>query len=336
MESKCPNCGNPLDEEDFSKCPNCNTDIVQFVKNGLKNLQEEKNLISSSEEAISSKIQERIWKRIKKRSLTYLVLFSAFWTLLFGYSLLEIPKKIKTLVTEKFAEPKVKETFTEVAEKQAKTIIEDQIQPERENIEIEIGSFRTYLDTSRKNFSEKYETLAEEVTFLKERNRLLRLGDKAITDGDRKALAKLVSIAKKPPKPELFPAVSSEILRVKSFYITVTRIKGASITHTKPDGTKMVDDEIPTNILIEDLKHNAKWVVRAKSAQLLKARKEKGVPEALLYALRNDQQLDVIKIALDSFESVTRFKATDVFACESAEKWWKQNKQEVDKKLKEQ
>ena len=81
---------------------------------------------------------------------------------------------------------------------------------------------------------------------------------------------------------------------------------------------------------------NNEWTVRVMAASALKNRKEKGVPDVLLNAARNDQKLDVVKEAIDSFESVTGYTSSDVFGYESAGLWWEQNRQEVESQLKPQ
>ena len=38
---------------------------------------------------------------------------------------------------------------------------------------------------------------------------------------------------------------------------------------------------------------------------------------------------------MDSFETVTGFKSSDVFKYEPAEKWWEENKERIEKDLKD-
>mgnify|MGYP001595983192 CR=1 FL=1 len=54
---------------------------------------------------------------------------------------------------------------------------------------------------------------------------------------------------------------------------------------------------------------------------------EEGVPEALLEVVEKDQNLNVVKTALDAFESITGFESPDVFGYEFAKKWWDEHKE---------
>lgn len=220
----------------------------------------------------------------------------------------------------------------------AKELIEGQIKPERENVLKQIYSFQSFLNKSREDFSNQYNTLKTEVAILEERNRLIGLADIAIADGKREAFEELENFVNNPTQSELVSAANAEILRVKAFYLIGTRIKGVHIYAPGPFniGDKSVDEQISTKDLISALQNNPEWQIRAKAAELLGRRQEKGVLEALLQAMHRDQRLDVVKVALDSFESITGFSSNDVFGYEAAEEWWSNNKQEIDKKLKEQ
>jgi hypothetical protein len=121
----------------------------------------------------------------------------------------------------------------------------------------------------------------------------------------------------------------SEILRVKQFYITTSRIKNVSIKASDRAGPVRSDDQIPTDILISELKNSSDWKEQAKAAELLANRREKNVPQALLESVCENPVLDVVKVALNSFEAVTGYKSSDVFDCRAATSWWKENKQRV-------
>jgi hypothetical protein len=101
-----------------------------------------------------------------------------------------------------------------------------------------------------------------------------------------------------------------------------------------PKSFRRTDDEIPTSILIRSfLKGSNRWQIRERAAELLRTRSERGVPDALLEAC-HDKSLDVIRTSLNSFKSITGFESTDVFGCDEAKQWWKENKSEKEKNLK--
>jgi hypothetical protein len=185
-------------------------------------------------------------------------------------------------------------------------------------------------------FTEKSSELSTEIEFLKKRNKLLRLSDKAITkpNSSVSALKKLYSFTDPDVEPSMREMATSEILRVKLFYITTSRIKNFNIEAAARAGPIRTNAEIPTDILISKLRNASNWKAQAKAAKLLSNRREKNVPQALLISVCENPVLDVVKIALDSFEAVTGFKSNDVFDCEDAKRWWNENKQQVMSRLK--
>lgn len=123
----------------------------------------------------------------------------------------------------------------------------------------------------------------------------------------------------------------SAIIAIKGFYIGKTKIKGFEISYKDEEGKPVKEENFETSLLIDDLIQNEDWRVRTKIAELLKSHKEIGVPEALLDSMENDPNLWVRKEALNSFESVTGFKASDVFQFETGfpRKWYVKNQEEV-------
>lgn len=138
--------------------------------------------------------------------------------------------------------------------------------------------------------------------------------------------------------PELAERAKSAVLAIKGFYIGKTKIKGLKLHRTKEDGSRVQEDAFETSWLLQDLERNPHWKIRARAAQLLAKRKEPGVPEALLNAMENDVNLWVRKEALDSFENVTDFKASDIFHFETGtpRKWYEMNMEKVQSQLKKQ
>ena len=131
-------------------------------------------------------------------------------------------------------------------------------------------------------------------------------------------------------------AASAQRFQVKLFYIAGTRVKGLHLQEKKTDGStaEIKDEDVPTQELIQLLVTNEK-LTRSVAAYILRNRKEKGVPEALLKTAKFDQNLDVMKEALQSFDLITGYNNVDIFGYEYALKWWMENKVTVDPKLKD-
>ena len=134
---------------------------------------------------------------------------------------------------------------------------------------------------------------------------------------------------------ELIERAKSTIINIKGFYIGKTKIKGIILHRTNENGTRIEENEFETSWLIEDLVQSQNWKIRAKAAKVLANRKEVNVPEALLNAMESDPNLWVRKEALDSFERVTEYEASDVFQFETGapRSWYQLNKDKIKKKL---
>lgn len=246
---------------------------------------------------------------------------------------------ITTSITEKFAEQNIKDTLQSVASHEAQTIIQNEVQPEAVKVKKQITTFENYLNQMELQFNNEYKSLADQVSTLKKRNELMQLTDNAINNGSRGYYEELWRTANDMTQPEeIRAAAKSEWLQVKRFYIGLTRVKGKNLSRWQPDGTKVdvKNEDVSTQELIQALFANKEWTVRVLAASMLKDRKEKGVPEALLQAAHNDQNLDVVKESIDSFQSVTGYKSVDVFGAEVAEVWWQANKVGIEAQLKEQ
>lgn len=246
---------------------------------------------------------------------------------------------IVTSITEKFAEQNIKDTLQSVASQEARTIVQNEVQPEAEKAKRQIAVFENYLNQMEVKFDAEYKSLAEQVSKLEKRDKLMQLADDAINEGNRQAYEELGQIANDLTQgKDIRSAAYAEWWQVKRFYIGITRVKGKNLSRWQPDGTKVdvKNEDVGTQELIQALLTHKEWTVRVLAASILKNRKEKGVPEALLQAAHNDHNLDVVKEAIDSFESVAGYKGADVFGVEAAEVWWQTNKAGIETQLKEQ
>jgi hypothetical protein len=158
----------------------------------------------------------------------------------------------------------------------------------------------------------------------------------AAIDGDRAAYNTLKQFDS--AEPELAQRARVAMMEVKRFYVGATKIKGVTLRRTRTEEQEIKEADFKTAWLLQDLAKNQAWPIRAKAAQLLGQRQEFGVPEALLNAMETDSNLWVAKEALDSFERITGFAASDVFQFEveanSPSKWYEEHKKEVEPRLK--
>lgn len=280
-------------------------------------------------------------------------------------------KFISNSVAVKFAEPTIKQTLNDVAMNQAKVIIEKEVNPgikqikqyiekeltsfneyindfktqseeeynvlnnEIKKIRKEIVRFKKYLDNTKAKYSSEYEELEQQVKILEKRSELTRLADKAIANGDSKAFEDLKKYTSQNVSENISDTAKAELLRVKKFYIGMTRIKGRDISYKGLLGRKYTGDEISTSVLIKNLKTNSDWRVRVKSAELLGKRKEENIAKVLLKAVKEDENLNVRKEALDAFEKVSGYQSSDVLDYKPALEWWEENKKEIELEFKD-
>ena len=304
---------------------------------------EKRNVISSLKNEIRSEVFGWLnrWKLIIVGGLSVcsIIGFIIMCWQVYAWVRRESAIYITDSITKKFAEPNIQNTLQEVASQEARTIIQSEVQPEAEEAKRQTAVFENYLNQMEVKFDAEYKNLADQVSRLAERDRLIQLADDAINNGNRQAYEELLRMANNASVDEkVRSAAKAEWFQVKRFYIGLTRVKSRNLARLQPDGTKidLKNEELTTQELIQSMLGHNNWIVRALATSSLKDRKEGGVPGALLHAAHNDQNLDVVKEAIDSFESVTGYKGADVFGVEAAEVWWQTNEVEVEQKLKEQ
>lgn len=289
----------------------------------------------SSEEIIEKKIWKKIWGFL---GAIVLITGVGLWQIYVKTQDLT-SKAISDRISKQFEDSNIKKTLTDVANAKGEEILNKQIRPEIEQFKAEIkkefDSVKKLAEDLKTKYLADYNTFKSEVVKLEERNELTELADKVIVNRDVAALEDLERVTKDSARAELTPAATSELKRAKTFFATMTSIKGISIERKGPLGSIMKDKELTTNMLIFDLKNNTNWRIRVKAAELLRDRNEKGVPDILVEVMNSDLDLEVRKTTLDTFEAITGFVSNDVFGFKAAREWWIKNKSEVDKKLKE-
>jgi hypothetical protein len=116
----------------------------------------------------------------------------------------DLTKSLNKQIAEQFSDPRIKDTLTKVAETQAHKILEEEVRPSAQSFENSLQEIRAKWD--------------QEVSYLKQRNHLTLLGDRAISDANRKALDELREVARKSNEQSLRVAAIAEIIRVESFW----------------------------------------------------------------------------------------------------------------------
>lgn len=281
---------------------------------------------------------EEVVSIFRKQVLTWGLVFLAIFTGVTGLSLWGIKKQVEKIaiqrIAKQFEEPYISSLMKQVAEQQSQSILEQQVKPEvtrfKNEVNSKIDEFDNYLTELKTLYKQDYTTLSSEVAILKKRNEIMKLGDLGTHAADRSALEELEKISRESEDVSLKTAANSEIARIKSFWVGITRLKGRDLIM---NGEVKKDEDFTTAELIQAMLLSPKWDVRDLAAQALKKRKEKGVPEALMKCIKNDRNLEVVKDAMKSFKGVTGYDSPDIFSSDYIEKWWIENGKETTAKL---
>jgi hypothetical protein len=329
--TRCPDCAHPLDNSNVFTCPHCHIDIPTYIRVNLENLKKSQDYLDGYKQRIDTEVD----RKVKARVRAYIGIFSAVFLagLLFVYVASQslTDRIVSAKLAHEFQQPGLRQVLSDQAKAQTQEVIAKAIHPElaqaRKSAQQEFSTFKAYLDDSKSKLGQEYETLAAEINMLKMRNHLAALANRAIAGGDRKAFEELQEASRNPVKADLAEVAQAELMRVKAFYATTTRIKDQSVIYATTEGITIVDDKIPTATLLADLGHNTDWRVRAKFALLLANRREPGVAEALLAASSTDKNLHVVKACLETFALLTGYTGRDVFDYAAARDWWQSHKQ---------
>jgi hypothetical protein len=172
----------------------------------------------------------------------------------------------------------------------------------------------------------------KELVYLRERNKLITLGDSAIHNSDRASLDQLLRVSEESEDDRLKTGAASEILRVKFAYMNGLR-RG---THTIPVGQLFPDQslknetELDTNQLIELLDNaEAKVDNRVRAAYLLADKRNSKAADALAKVVETDLNLDVVREAAMTFSEMTGFKNEDLLNTDVLLQWWRNNSDQV-------
>ena len=166
-----------------------------------------------------------------------------------------------------------------------------------------------------------------ELLLLKERNRLTAYADESIATGAREPYQRLWDSMQDPRLQNLLHAARAEILRVQNAYLAGSRIGRYDIPIAElfPDSATLRDTQLSDDHIIQLLEDQKQpWQTRVKAAWILGQRRNTKAGDALVKAVKEDPNLDVVKEATFSFEQLTGFHPM-LFESALLEAWWKEN-----------
>jgi hypothetical protein len=326
---RCVHCGAAIDDETLVLCPSCKRPPGDY----------------------EADVPARIYKRLRRDVIRsfYLGVFGPFVLLGFVGSLLlvlsgikEARHEIQKRITKEFQQPAIHKVVQNVAENQAKTILEDQVKPALESLQSSTRTIEDAKELAAKfeaEYRAKLESVQNQLQALRANNAITSLASRCVVDGDRKAFDALNKLYSDADDDDLKKTALASIFAVKSFYVTGSRTQNYSLkdyTSTlgllDPPKAKP-NSEYSAGELIQILESAADWRARAVSAQLLEAKGTKQTPEILLKIAQKDPHLEVVRNAKRSFSHLTGFSDGDVLKTDEMAGWWSLNSKEVLDKL---
>jgi hypothetical protein len=168
------------------------------------------------------------------------------------------------------------------------------------------------------------------------RHELTLLADAAIARGDRGALDELRAMLDVAEDPMRRAAARAEMFRVQQMYATASRLPGeplavAQLFPGKNSEKDLTEEQIVG--LMTDPDREPELKIRA--ASLLQGHRTMTANDKLMIVIRKEQNLDVVKQAMLSFQSNTGYQSGDWFDAHSAEIWWAENASRLAKEFSE-
>jgi len=323
MTRICAHCGYKVENDLLLACPECN----KLLGDDLGRISQEEKL--------------RIIKGLKRnvlRDVLFLAGALAIITILSLWGIKEgLERKSIKRIDEQFETPEIQELLEDVARTKTKELMQRQIDPElkrlRKELSEKVAQFEKYQSEMKERLQRSYQAITNEGLKFQRRGSIFELGDAAISQMSRSAYEELLELLNDPRDASLQLAARSEIIRVNHALMNSARIAGVTLSGQGSGDTTIEESDFTTQDLIDFLIDDPDWRFRARSAQLLADKKELGVPEALLDAMENDENMEVFKHAVRAFKTVTGWIAPDTFEYEYCSEWWAANSETVNEKL---
>jgi chromosome segregation ATPase len=186
----------------------------------------------------------------------------------------------------------------------------------------QLNVFRQELDMEKKSRENLVRDLTDAVDTLKQYQSFVKLENAAIREGRRAAMDALVQIKQGPTDRATAETAELSLSRIESFYETSNRTGDITLKYRSDSGLEYTNYTIPPAVLISYLEKDSDWKVRAKAAEILGLWKSQGVPESLLKAAQQDPHLEVVRNALQSFQTITGYRCAESLNVSAAKTWW--------------
>ncbi|MDB6074375.1 MAG: hypothetical protein JWO89_2015 [Verrucomicrobiaceae bacterium] len=173
----------------------------------------------------------------------------------------------------------------------------------------------------------------QELRILKERNRLTLYADQALANASAEAMANLWRSLRDPELAFVKDGVVAEIVRVQHFYGS---IRGLPASYRLPVTELFKDGSVPTEADLKDEQAIHLLVdpaqppeIRTRVAAFLAGHKTKEVGDALVEAMRHDNNLLVVKTAQNTLQENFELYEPRLFDAIGMEKAWQEKREKL-------
>ncbi|MSR77098.1 MAG: hypothetical protein EXS63_02570 [Candidatus Omnitrophica bacterium] len=343
---KCPKCAELFFENALAEGPAAASDEPVYAPAAVSKsytVPEPEESLSDRERVSSSPSSENentasvseavgmIYSQLKSKILFWNILM--IWSVILSVasifmvtrSTMMMSDVIDKSIADRFSSVQVSKSLMEVAQKQAKGMIEKTLDPAIQDFTKKMGETALYIEKSRGRFDDKYALLAKKSALIDEKKTILKLSEQSLR-GYRKAYDELALRSEREAPEELAQMAKTELLRIEKAFRLTTRMDGTSVNYADQTGKGLIDDAVPTDVLIRKMRESPSWKIRARAAQLLGNRVDSDLPDILLEAAEMDPYLDITKQALESFSKMTGYDGAEIFGIRQARSWWKESK----------
>ncbi|MEM9281788.1 MAG: hypothetical protein AAGA96_08180 [Verrucomicrobiota bacterium] len=200
-----------------------------------------------------------------------------------------------------------------------------------EALETKLDEMGKRLDDTVRRVSESVPNVDQELDYLRVRNQLTSFADDAITMANRSQYENLWEVVYDDSQSDFHAAAVSEILRVKFFYASGSRLGAWILPVSELFPGLENESELEVKQVIDLLTDRTQdWRVRVRAARLLEGQRTRTVFEALRGAIHEDPNLDVLKESVRTFEVNAGFVGDDFFDVKSVDAWWEANAERLD------
>ncbi len=180
------------------------------------------------------------------------------------------------------------------------------------------------------------EKIDEEVTYLRDRNKITELGDLAISTGEIKYSEKLRKYLASKKQKRIYSAAQAELSRIESFFSGpgYELWKMNDVEYTSPDGKVIKGLTIPPKPLMKMFQETSQVEDKSTILVMLSYQKKEGIPEFFLEVGLNTNYLRMRYVAFSCLQRVLHDFSTDPYDCGQNEELWEKNKEDFYKTVK--